>query len=249
MEEFICSICGEKPQTEEIAMKWNQNLKKGWCLCIGCKDKYRGDQTHKNKIEKDSYNYFTTTIRQLLVRHGFALSERTVGSLRLENYVKWNLRATAPNEYFIKVNLDIERRDVKDYTYFWTMKTYDPEGNYVKQAECDKPNVPMVKDFLNDFLKHIGSNPYQYFRSTLKSVIAKHKLVIMESSETDDLSAYKGMFTNNQYRWEAQVEKDFKWNVKLIALKGKAKVVEEHDGGTFAISPLKEFFNKIAKKY
>jgi hypothetical protein len=246
---YICSVCGQNQDSTNIAMKWNQDFKKGWCLCIPCRDKYRGDPAHGNKIEKDSYNYFTTTIRQLLVRHGFSLNERTLGSLRMENYVKWSLRATAPNDFFLKVHLEVKRNEEKDYSYYWTMKTFDPDDHYLKEAESDRPNVPVVKDFLNDFLKHIGSDPYLYFRATLKSILNKHNILISETLEGDDKSLYKGMYINNKYRWEAEIKRDFKWGIKLYALKGKSKVVEEYQGGSFAITPLKEFFNKITKKY
>jgi hypothetical protein len=247
MEDFICSICGEKPQ--EIAIKWNQDLKKGWCLCTECRDKYRGVKQHKNRIEKDSYNYFTTTIRQLLLRHGFTLNERTTGSLRMENFVAWSLRATAPNDYFLKISLNVERKEERDYLYQWTIKTFDPNDNYLKQIESDRPNVPMMKDFLNEFLTYIGSNPYEYFRSTFKSILTKHNIPIDEKSEDSEVSTYKGMYTSNRYRWEAKIEKDFKWNVKFYALKGKSKILEEYSGNSFVITPLKEFFNKVVKKY
>jgi len=249
MDDFLCSVCGEKINSETIAIKWNQDLKKGWGICVACRDKYREVQTHGNKIEKDSYNYFTTTVRQLLVRHGFSLSEMTVGSLRTENYVKWSLRATSPNEYFLKVHLEVERKDIKDYAYQWKMRSYDPNDIILKEAESDKPNVMYAKEFLNDFFNFIGSDPYQYFRSTLKSILNKHKIPINEFLENEDISTYKGGYTNARYRWEAKIEKDFKWEVKFYALKGKSKVVEEVIGSSFALAPLKEFFNKLVKKY
>ncbi len=249
MEDFLCSVCGEKITSETMAIKWNQDMKKGWGICVTCRNKYLEVQTHGNKIEKDSYNYFTTTVRQLLVRHGFSLNEMTIGSLRTENYVKWSLRATSPNDYFLKVHFEVEKKDVKDYNYQWKMRTYDSNDTILKEAESDKPNVKEAKEFLNKFFNFIGSNPYLYFRSTLKSILNKHKIPINEISENDDISSYKGGYTNGKYRWEAKVEKDFKWEVKFFALKGKSKIVEEASGNSFALTPLKEFFNKLVKKY
>jgi len=251
MNLFKCSICGDDIEEHRIAFKWNQDLRAGWGLCIDCKNKYRDGEVEKKQAkiqQKDSYNYFTTTARQMLFRHGFLLNERTVGSLRNESFIKWSCKATAPNDYILKLNLEIEKKGIKEFIYNWDIKTYNPQEEFLKEVSSDKPNVPMLKDFLNDFFKVIGSNPYIYFRSTFKSVLSKHHIMISDSKENDDLSTYKGKFLRD-YRWTAEIEKDCKWNVKLYKLKGRGASLEEHNGSSFAIPPLKEFFNRIAKKY
>jgi hypothetical protein len=250
---FKCSICGDSMEENKIAIKWNQEMREGWGLCIGCKNLYRGKQKtsleiETNKIQNDSYNYLTTTTRQMLYRHGFVLSESTIGGLRSSNYVKWSLKATSSNNYIIKVILEIEKKDVRDYVYKWDIKTFNPEGVFLKELLSDKPSVPVVKNFLNGFFNDIGSNPYIYFRSTFKSVLSKHSILISESKENEKLSTYKGKFLS-EYRWTAEIEKDCKWNVKVYKLRGRGACLEQHNGKSFAIPPLKEFFNRIVKKY
>jgi len=241
-----CSICQNDVDTEsKTAIKWNQDVKKGYGVCSDCIIKYRGHKKTTNRLETDSYNYISTTVRQLLNRYSFNITERSEGSLRLNNYIIWNLRATSPNEYMVKVRLEIVKNAEKDYKYNWQIKLYNPEGEYINTAESDKPNVPYIKEFLGDFMKMIGNDPYDYFRSTLKQIMIKSDIEVREKSEGGDKSEYFIGFANG-FNGKIVVYKGFNWEVKVYRSSGA--VYKEFKRKSFALPPLREFFVKIMKE-
>lgn len=242
---YNCTICGGKFEDSLIAIKWNQDVRNKGGVCFDCRSIYKKpDQTTK-RIEKDSYNYITTTIRTALQRHSFTITERTLGGLKNENYVIWNLRGSSTNEYSIKVYLEIRRKEIKEYTYDWWIKTYDPEGNYLSQESDIIQNVPKIKKTLEDFFNLVGEDPYEFFKSCMKQILSKHFSLNEDIKEDEEKTVYYAT-TKNQFRLEVTVYKDFKWSSKAYRLSGAA--YKEHNHKSFAIPPLKGYFNKFVKE-
>jgi hypothetical protein len=240
-----CSICQNNVDSEsKTSIKWNQDVKKGYGVCSECIVKYRGHKKTTSRLEKDSYNYISTTIRQILNRHSFSLTERSDGSLRLNNYIIWNLRATSPNEYMVKVRLEIVKNAEKDYKYNWQIKLYNPDGEYINIAESDKPNVPYIKEFLGGFMKMIGNDPYEYFLSTLKQILIKNNIEVREKNESKEKSEYYIGFANG-FNGKVVVDKEFTWEIQIY--KNSGFIHSEYKGKSFALSPLREFFSKLMK--
>ena len=240
-----CSICDGVVDLEtRSSIKWNQDVKKGYGVCTDCVVRYRGKKT-TNRLLTDSYNYISTTVRQLLNRYSFNITERTDGNLRLKNYVVWNLRATSPNDYMVKMNLEIVKLGEKDYKYNWEIKLYSPDREYMGVAQSEKPGVPQIKEFLGDFMKKIGSDPYAYFRSTLKQIMAKSDIELIEKTEEEDKSEYNIKFPNG-FNGKITVYKGFNWEVQVYRSSGV--LYKEFKRKSFALPPLREFFVKILKE-
>jgi len=238
-----CSICyGEVYLGEKGAMKWNQDTKEGYGVCNICVSKYREKKKKPSKLENDSYNYITSTIRQILNRHSFNIVERTDGSLRLKDYILWNAKATSPNGYIVKVRLEVVRKEEKDYKYNWEITLYNAMGEYIEKAESETPNVPYIKEFLGDFMKKIGSDPYEYFISTLKSILVKYEITLKTENHIENGSEYYIKFKNGFQGYMDINREGHIWKIRILRSSGV--IYSEYKNKSLALPPLREFFAK-----
>jgi len=241
-----CSVCGDNMEMGiKGSIKWNQETKGGYGICPLCVVRFREKKPDTHEIHKDSYNYISTTIRQILNRYGCSTLERTVGSLRTDTYIIWTLRATSPNGYIAKVDLEIKRESSNNYKYSWSIKLYDNEERFLRETESQSPNVPLIKEILVGFMKEVGSDPYAYFLSNVKSIIAKNRIEIRESEELEDRVVYYMGFKSG-FNGKIEIDKECKWNIQVYRKSGS--LYREYKGKSFALPPLREFFNRMGKE-
>lgn len=241
-----CSVCYEEVDIGvKGSIKWNQDRKEGYGICSTCVFKYREKKPNTNKIHKDSYNYISTTVRQILNRHGFKSEEHTEGSLRNDTYVLWYLRGTSPNGYSLKVRVEVKKMGVADYKYDWSIRLYNKEGHFMRDAISESPNVPLIKDFLNKFMKEVGQDPYAYFLSNVRQLMTKTKILVRETKELEDRVEYYMGFKNG-FNGKIVIDKDCKWHIQVY--KSTGSLYREHKGKSFALPPLKEFFINMGRE-
>ena len=241
-----CSVCdGEVDLGVKGAIKWNQDRKEGYGICSTCVFKYREKKPDTNKIHKDSYNYISTTVRQILNRHGFKIEEHTEGSLKSDTYVLWYLRGLSPNGYSLKMRVEVKKMGVADYKYDWNIRLYNKEGHFMRDTISDSPNIPLIKDFLGKFMKDVGSDPFDYFVGHVKQLMLKSNVIIRESKEVWGKYEYYVGF-NNGLNGKVMIDRDCKWHIEVY--KGTGSLYKEHKGKSFALPPLREFFSRMSRE-
>jgi hypothetical protein len=237
-----CSICASTFPKEKNTLEWNQYVRKGYGACNECIKKYR-DTSYNSKLEKNSYNYITSSLRQLLSRNSFQLNERTDGSLRVYDYIKWDLRGESPNGYGVLFHLYVLKENQKEFKYEWTVKTFDPENNILKELSSKVPNVLGLKTFITNYIKEIGHDPYDYFKKSVLRLIKSKKWKIQEERENDSGMEIEILFENNMIG-VVKIEKKGKWDFKM---EGGPHTLD-FKGNSFALSTMREYLHKLARE-
>lgn len=237
-----CSICANNFTKEKNTLEWNQFVRKGYGACGECVQKYRTTD-YNCKLEKNSYNYITSSVRQLLNRNSFQLNERTEGSLKVYDYIKWDLRGESPNGYGILFHLYILKENQKEFRYEWTIKTCDPENKILKEMSSKVPNVLGLKAFIVNYIKEIGHDPYDYFKRSMLRLIKTKKWKVQENKEESSSIEIKILFENGMVG-EFKIWKDGKWEFKM---EGGPHTLD-HKSNTFALSTMREYLHKLGRE-
>ena len=141
---------------------------------------------------------------------------------------------------------DVVRKEEKEYKYNWEITLYNDMGEYIEKAESDTPNVPYIKEFLCGFMKKIGNDPYEYFISTLKSILVKYEISLKTENPIESGSEYYMEFKNG-FQGYMDIDKEAHiWKIRI--LRGSGVIYNEYRNKSLALPPLREFFAKTIRE-
>jgi hypothetical protein len=244
MFEIKCSICYDTiDRNEKGNIIWHTGK---YGACEKCIKHFRQSKINPKKIKKDSYNYLTSTIRQKLSRNGFLISERTTGSLKNEDFLIWSILGVSANNYKIKYRAEIKKLD-NEFLYTWTMTTYDDQDHLLKDTNFEKtnPNVLLIKELLDEFLNTLKIDSFEYFLALSKQILDRHKFTILKQEQIDGGTSLKGEY--REFTYEMILDPKKTWSIKIYHASGELYC--DHTWGSFAVPPIKEFFNKLESEF